>query len=40
MNKEFKKKVILRDGFVDLSKFEMENYKTRKIFKIIRDANE
>ena len=39
-NKEDKKKVGIRDGIVDLSKFEMETYKKKVICKVIRDGNE
>ena len=41
--KELEKKfriVLIKYGKVDLSKFEIETYKQRKIFKVIRDGNE
>ena len=41
--KELEKKfrvVRVKDGYVDLSKFEIKTHKTKTIFKIIRDGNE
>ena len=37
---ETKFKVVrVRDGFVDLSEFLIETYKTKRVFKVIRDDN-
>ena len=41
--KEMKSKfriVAIKDGYVDLNKFEIETYKRNKIYKVIRDENE
>ena len=32
--------VIVKNGYVDLSKLEIETFKKRKILKVIRDGNE
>ena len=42
-NKEFEQNfrfVRIKDGRVDLNKFEMEIQNTKAIFKVIRDGNE
>ena len=38
---ESKFKIVrAKDGYVDLSKFEIETFKTKSIFKVVRDGNE
>ena len=31
--------ISLKDGIVDLCKFEIETYKKRAIYKLLRDGN-
>ena len=40
INKEDKKIIKISDGFVDLSKFELETDVKKTICKVIRDGNE
>ena len=42
-NKELESKfsvVRVKDGYVDLSKFEIKTHQSKTIYKVIRDGNE